>query len=92
MYFDNEWLLNFEMTAGVRLRALFEKDLDAMPLEIADGLRRLREAEEPFHQAANILVMRLAMIAMRFASSLIIRIFQSGPSARRFRRRNRARQ
>ena len=46
MYFDNEWLLNFEMTAGVRLRALFEKDLDAMPLEIADGLRRLREAEE----------------------------------------------
>ena len=46
MYFDNEWLLKFEVTAGVRLRALFEKDLDAMPLEIADGLRRLREAEE----------------------------------------------
>jgi hypothetical protein len=46
MHFDNEWLLNFEMTAGARLRALFEKDLDAMPLEIADGLRRLREAEE----------------------------------------------
>ena len=46
MYFDNEWVLNFEMTAGVRLRALFEKDLEGMPLEIADGLRRLREAEE----------------------------------------------
>ena len=46
MHFDNEWLLNFEMTAGARLRALFEKDLDAMPLKIADGLRRLREAEE----------------------------------------------
>ena len=46
MYFDNEWLLNFERTAGVRLRALFEKDLEDMSLEIADGLRRLREAEE----------------------------------------------
>ena len=46
MHFDNEWLLAFEVTAGVRLRALFEKDLEGMPLEIADGLRRLREAEE----------------------------------------------
>ena len=46
MYFDNEWLLNFEMTAGLRLRALFEKELEGMPLEIADGLRRLREAAE----------------------------------------------
>ena len=46
MHFDNEWLSDFEMTAGARLRALFEKDLDAMPLKIADGLRRLREAEE----------------------------------------------
>jgi hypothetical protein len=46
MYFDHEWLLKFEMMAGVRLRALFEKNLEGMPLEIADGLRRLREAEE----------------------------------------------
>jgi hypothetical protein len=42
MQFDNEWLLDFEMTVGARLRALFEKDVDAMPLEIADALRRLR--------------------------------------------------
>jgi hypothetical protein len=46
MRFDNEWFLNFEMMAGARLRALFETDLDVMPLEIANGLRRLREAEE----------------------------------------------
>jgi hypothetical protein len=46
MYFDNEWLLNFEKTAGVRLRELFDKELDPMPLEIVDGLRRLRESEE----------------------------------------------
>jgi len=46
MYFDNDWLLKFEVTAGVRLRALFEKDLEGMPVEIANGLRRLREAEE----------------------------------------------
>jgi hypothetical protein len=38
MQFDNEWLLDFEMTVGARLRALFEKDVDAMPLEIADAL------------------------------------------------------
>ena len=42
MYFDNEWLLNFEMTAGVRLRALFDKELDPMPLEIVNGSRRLQ--------------------------------------------------
>jgi hypothetical protein len=46
MHFDNQWLLDFEMTVGARLRALFEKEVDAMPLKIADGLRRLREAEE----------------------------------------------
>ena len=46
MYFDNEWLLKFEVTAGVRLRALFDKELDPMPLEIVNGSRRLREAEE----------------------------------------------
>ena len=46
MHFDNDWLLAFEVTAGLRLRALFEKDVEGMPLEIADGLRRLREAEE----------------------------------------------
>ena len=46
MYFDNDWLLKFEVTAGLRLRALFEKDLEGVPVEIANGLRRLREAEE----------------------------------------------
>ena len=54
MHFDNEWLLAFEVTAGVRLRALFEKDLEGMPLEIADGLRRLREAEEKAAYARKI--------------------------------------
>jgi hypothetical protein len=32
--------------SGTDESALFEKDLEGMPLEIADGLRRLREAEE----------------------------------------------
>ena len=46
MYFDNDWLLKFEVTAGLRLRALFDKELDPMPLEIVNGSRWLREAEE----------------------------------------------
>ena len=42
---DEDWIFEFKKKAAPKLREIFEKELDRMPPNIGECLRRLREVE-----------------------------------------------
>lgn len=43
---DDDWLTEFNKRASPRLREIFERELDGIPLFMSDLLTRLRQAEK----------------------------------------------
>jgi hypothetical protein len=42
---DDDWIFEFKKKAAPKLQEIFEKELDGMPPNISECLRRLREVE-----------------------------------------------